>query len=100
MFRASGQYGELRVSYQHAARLGPWRIELERGQFVFRSTIIGENEHWIQQHPLDLVLPVANVVWIWRDVELARDGASVSLPLNERPITEPAAAYGAARRAS
>lgn len=91
MLRASGPYGELRVSYQHAARLGPWTIEPTDGvgaAFVFRSTITEEDRHWMRQKPLDIILPVGNVEWIWRDVELTRDGVAVSMPVAERPIVE------------
>ena len=87
--RASGRVGALRVGYQLAATLGAWDIEqaseIPRA-FVFRSSILSEHAHWITQQPLDLVLAIGTVEWLWRDIALERSGDDVSVALTEVPI--------------
>ena len=89
--RASGSSGVLRVGYQWAADLGPWELVPDpatRKAYVLRARITSLNSYWLDREPLDLVLTVSNVEWLWRGVTLARgpDGRDVSIVLREMPI--------------
>ena len=87
--RAVGFSGTLRVGYQWAADLSNWEITVDGHRpaaFVFRSTIVRQHQYWVEQSPLDLVLTLANVEWLWRDVDVRRDGDSVLVVLKEMPI--------------
>ena len=89
--RASGTYGELRVGYQRAARLGAWAIEIDPqrpGGFAFSASISDEQTYWIAQGPpYDLALALGTAEWLWREAPIVRgpDG-TVTAILTERPI--------------
>jgi hypothetical protein len=87
--RASGQAGELRVCYQHAAWLGAWTLAVAPGatlRCAFEAQVLSENRHWMSQEPLDLVLAVGTAEWVWRGVQVRRAGDKVEIDLTERPI--------------
>lgn len=90
--RASGTSGELRHGYQRAARLGPWviaRIDDHRpgrqAAFVFSAAMVDAHEIWIARRPIDLVLALGQVEWIWHDVELSIAGVNLTISLTRRP---------------
>lgn len=90
--RASGSSGVLRVGYQVAATLGAWSLVLEHRLprvFTLRAAVLTEHAHWITQRPIDLVVHLASVEWIWRDIALERDGQDIVVHVTERPIVEP-----------
>lgn len=93
--RASGSAGLLRVGYQQAAVLGQWTVELEHRlprAYVLRARILSEHSFWITQRPIDVVLRLAGVDWIWRDIGMERDAdGRVVVRLTERPIVEASA---------
>lgn len=89
--RASGTRGELRVGYQYAATLGAWTLEMAARipvTFILRAQLLHEHEYWSQQAPLDLVLDLAGVEWIWHGVRVQRDGKDVLIEVTKRPIVE------------
>ena len=88
MIRASGPTGVLRVGYQWAAQLGPWEMAAAAGKpaFAFHARVQAESLFWMAERPLDLVLMLGQVEWVWRGVEPVREGATVRLTLTERPV--------------
>ena len=94
MLRATGPSGALRVGYQWAADLGAWTLapsESRPKAFALTSRITRHHSYWIDQGPLDLALTFGRCEWLWRDVEVRRDGDTVLVVLAERPIvSEPA----------
>lgn len=90
--RASGPSGELRCGYQQAARLGAWTLELEARlprAYTLRARVVSQQDFWITQRPIDIVLHVAQTEWIWRDVSLSQDGDAVVVHIGDKPIVEP-----------
>ena len=89
--RASGKAGSLRVGYQIASRLGEWSITLAPVlpmTAMLRARIRDEHPYWSTQRPIDVVLVLGTVEWIWRGVTVSRDGDSIVVMLHERPIVE------------
>lgn len=83
--RASGQSGELRYGYQVAARTGIWTIESGDRGFMFTAPIVDADDVWMSMRPLDLVLALGQVEWIWRDVAPTISGALAHVTLTRRP---------------
>ena len=83
--RASGQHGELRHGYQVAARTGSWAIERVGSDFVFSATVIEVDDVWLGQRPLDLVLALGQVEWVWCDIAPSIVDGRVELKLTRRP---------------
>ena len=94
MLRATGPSGALRVGYQWAADLGAWKMAPSENRptaFTLTARITRHHSYWMEQGPLDLALTFGRCEWLWRDVEVMRDGDVVSVILAERPIvSEPA----------
>lgn len=89
MLRATGPSGALRVGYQWAADLGAWKLTPSEDRpkaFVLNARIIRQHQYWIEQDQLDLALTLGTCEWLWRGVEVIRDGAEVSVILAELPI--------------
>ena len=85
MMRASGQGGEVRYGYQVAARTGPWVIARDERGFAFTAPLLDADEVWIAQRPLDLVLALGQVEWVWRGVEPHVADGRIELLLMRRP---------------
>jgi len=85
--RASGQSSELRHSYQVAARTGPWVIAADGlgGAFTFTASVFDEDEIWLAQSPLDLVLAMGQTEWIWRGVAARIAEGRMTITLTRRP---------------
>lgn len=87
--RASGPCGEVRYGYQVAIRTGPWTIaRFEDGPgscFMFAATVTDVDEVWLAQRPLDLVLALGQVEWVWRAVAPSVVDGRVELRLTRRP---------------
>lgn len=93
--RASGTAGVLRVGYQVAADLGEWHMVLAPRlplTYAFRASVLSEHDYWITQEPLDLVVQIGTAEWLWRGVEVRREGDTVTIDLHERPIVSVRAA--------
>ena len=88
--RVDGATGILRVGYQRAADVGAWSIEPAGYRKTFRLTakIDHINEFWITRTPLDAVMRVAGMNWIWRDISIAQDKGSFTALLDGTPIVE------------
>lgn len=89
--RASGESGALRVGYQPAAALGTWTLTLEPRlprSFVLRAKVLNEHAFWSKQRPMDLVLRLATVEWIWRGINFHKEGDEIVVELSEKPIVE------------
>ena len=89
MLRATGPSGALRVGYQWAADLGPWKLVPSDDRpraFALHAQIIRHHRYWIEQRPLDLALTFGSCEWLWRDVEVVWNGDAVSVIVAERPI--------------
>lgn len=85
--RACGVSGELRYGYAIAARLGAWEITRARDGAGFRldGAVLSADPVWIARRPLDLVLALGPVEWIWRDVEPVVAPGNVGIALVGRP---------------
>lgn len=85
--RASGPCGELRYGYQVAARLGPWVIARDEDAryFTFSGATLTTDEVWLAQRPLDLVLALGSIEWVWRDIMPTIVDGRVTLELTRRP---------------
>ena len=90
MFRASGPSGLLRVGYQVAAEIGPWDITLAPRlprSFLFIGRLGRAHAYWMTQTPLDLMVALGSVEWLWRDVVVEHVGdGEISIELRDRPI--------------
>lgn len=85
--RATGNYGELRVGYQRAARLGSWTLEATPSRaFAFSANITEKHDYWATQGPLDLVLVLGHTEWIWRGIVPTPLNEHVRCEVKERPI--------------
>ena len=83
--RASGVGGELRHGYQQAARLGPWTIKRDGATWLLSAGVVAEHAIWMARRPLNLVLALGGVEWIWREVEPAAEDGRIVVRLDRRP---------------
>lgn len=85
--RATGHTGEVRYGYRVAARTGPWVIARDEDahNFTFLAAVFETDEVWLAQRPLDLVLALGQVEWVWRDVIPTIVDGRMMLQLTRRP---------------
>jgi hypothetical protein len=53
--------------------------------YEFRAVVLRQNDYWITQGPVDLVLALGTVEWTWRSVTFERDAGEVVIGLCQRP---------------
>lgn len=85
----SGHSAELMVSYQVAARLGPWELLPGDGPrcFVFSGRLRERHGYWANQRPMDLLLHVAQIEWRWDGVSpVFGDDGKVTVHISTRPV--------------
>lgn len=77
----------MRRGYQVAVRTGPWTIERDERTptFMFTAAIAEVDDVWLAQRPLDLVLALGQVEWVWHDVTPTIVDARMTLQLTRRP---------------
>lgn len=85
--RAIGVSGELRVGYQLAATLGAWSLN-GGPTFTFEAALSSSDRFWLDRRPIDLVLHIGDVEWIWRGQAISINNDIVSASITERPIVE------------
>lgn len=86
--RATGVRGELRVGHKRAAVLGAWEIEQNGKAFVLRATVGEADDFWINERPIDVVLDVGGVEWLWRHANVKIGGGEIVSAITERPLVE------------
>lgn len=72
MLQVSGLRGQLRVGYQVAAELGPWRLSLAPQlprQYEVHARVYRTDAYWLSERPLTLTLEVGSDVWAWAKTE-------------------------------
>ena len=72
MLRVTGLSGQLRVGYQVAAELGPWRLELAPQlprQYEVHARVYRTDAYWLSERPMTLTLDVGSDVWAWAVAE-------------------------------
>jgi hypothetical protein len=97
VLQVTGLRGELRVGYQVAAELGPWRLALAPQlprRYTVRAAIVAVSAYWLHQQPLTLALEVGPDVWSWPVAEPGPLGQQVETIVTGAPTIE----RGAARR--
>lgn len=82
---ADGFDGELRYSYQLAARLGEWSLARTRDGYTLSAAVTWRDEVWSSRTPLALTLGLGPVEWHWPAVsDVSFDQASAGLTATVR----------------
>ena len=79
--RVSGLRGQLRVGYQVAAELGPWRLALAPQlprTYTVDAIVDQISAYWIAERPLVLALEVGRDMWVWAHVDPSIGGDTVT----------------------
>lgn len=86
-----GLVGQIAVGYQRAGEFASWEASpLSDNEMDFSGRLRSVDDYWITQDPKELRLKVGRIMWVWRDVAIARRGESVSATLVGKPAVEPA----------
>lgn len=89
MLRMRGESGELRRSYQVAARLGPWHMD-ENGRVDVDSAETFEHFMELPEPPLTLRLRLGRRAWCWQEVQVIQSGQHLVLKVVGSPTVRDA----------
>lgn len=97
---AAGTRGTLRVGYQVAATLGPWRLTLAaRLPAAYRLEAAVDRTHgfWITQGPFEVALAIGPDTWAWANVRVDVESRQAVALLVGMPVVARGAAADLAR---